>query len=86
MTAWVTKVYPATSVPVIDLHVLRGSGPAAVDQPFILDATEDFVELSLADFERVVPCLECFLVVKNRASATGSVYESGRSAPAGFHT
>ncbi len=33
MTAWVTKVDPTASVPVIDLHVLRGSGPESVAIP-----------------------------------------------------
>ena len=48
----------------IDLHVLRGARPAAVDDPLIADPIEDPVELRFADLEGIVVPLEAVPIVE----------------------
>src|ERR1700724_2529128 len=64
MAVRVAEVKAAAALAVVDLQVLGGARPAAVDETLTADAIKDPVELRLADFEGVVMSLEGIPIVE----------------------
>src|SRR5205807_1839565 len=53
-------------VPIVELAVIETPGSAAVDDPGILDAAQDGIELGVADVESVVMALERVVLVEQQ--------------------
>src|SRR5262249_49482501 len=64
MAVRVAEVKAAAATPVIDLHVLGGTRPAAIGETLAADPVEDAVELRLAYSEGVVMPLEAVPIVE----------------------
>src|ERR1044071_451937 len=54
MSVGVRKVHAASAAAMIDLHVLSGVRPAAINEALFLNAPKDRVELRFTDLERIV--------------------------------
>src|SRR5215468_3539196 len=59
----ISEIKPASATTVIDLHIVEGTGSAAISNALGANSIEDAVKLRLVDFEGVVVALEIRVVV-----------------------
>jgi hypothetical protein len=64
MTVRVAKIDAAAPVPVVELAVLEAPRCAAISESRLANATEDGIELGIADVESIVVALELLLVIE----------------------
>ena len=58
MPTRIAKADAASTIPLVDFHVIEREGPAAIRQPLSLHSTENLVDFGLSDFERIMMWLE----------------------------
>ena len=64
MAVRVFEVDALSAAAVVGLHVFRGKGSTAIGYVLIYYATENSVELGVADVERIVVALELVTVIE----------------------
>src|SRR5215831_17762996 len=60
----ISEIKPASATTVIDLHIVKGAGSAAISNALGADSVEDAVKLRFIDFEGVVVTLEVRVIVE----------------------
>ena len=83
MAVRVAKIDAAAAVPVVELTVVEAPRCAAIRELRLENATEDGIELGIADVEGVVVALELLVVVERERERVVDTYEgaafTGRS-------
>lgn len=74
MAIRVAKIDAAAAVPVVELTVVEAPRCAAIGELRLANATEDGIELSIADVEGVVVALEPLVVVEKERECVVDAY------------
>ncbi|SCZ85894.1 hypothetical protein NSMM_420022 [Nitrosomonas mobilis] len=74
MPVWIAKINPAPAIIMVNGHIIRCAGAAAIFDILGFYPLENVVKFLLGDFERIVNRCKCFLVVEIQAQRVIDTY------------